>query len=216
MLQSILAQLEFTHLVKEYDESGVPIRTHLHVPEVHQDTKTVFLEREDEGHVLKVSLARGEGTRQLLIVTPTLPSLQCKSCTEIILCCTYFPCLMLRSAQCTRNGGLQLLQLERYVEALSGNEAGLTYPALVGARKQSVEDAERLFSPTLLKFMQKKGYTYEAKYIGAVLRWRQACDLRGLSELERCRQNYVLLNFTLEELMPWSREYDFTLLEVNR
>ena len=58
--------------------------------------------------------------------------------------------------------------------------------------------------------MQKKGYTYEAKYIDAVLGWRQACDLRGLSELERCRQNYVLLNFILEELIPWSREcYNF-------
>ena len=54
MLRSILAQLEFTHLVKQYDESGVPFRTHLHVPEVHPDTNTVFLEREDEGHVLKV------------------------------------------------------------------------------------------------------------------------------------------------------------------
>ena len=54
MLWSILAQLEFTHLVKQYDESGVPFRMHLHVPEVHPDTKTVFLEREDEGHVLKV------------------------------------------------------------------------------------------------------------------------------------------------------------------
>ena len=97
------------------------------------------------------------------------------------------------------------------------NEAGLTYPALVGARKQSVEDTERLFSPSLLKFMQKKGYIYEAKCIGAVLGWQQACDLRGLSELERCRRNYVLLNFILEELMPWSRKYyDFSMLEVNR
>ena len=103
------------------------------------------------------------------------------------------------------------------MEALTDDEAGLTYPALVGSRKQSVEDAERLFSPSLLKFMEKKGYTYEAKYISAILGWRQACDVRGLSALERCRRNYVLLNFILEELMPWSKEtYDFSLFEVNR
>lgn len=96
-------------------------------------------------------------------------------------------------------------------------EAGLTYPALVESRKQSVEDAERLFSPRLLRFMEKKGYTYEAKYISAVSGWRQSCDLRGLSELDRCRKNYQMLNFLLEELMPWGNEqYDFSYLEVNR
>ena len=54
MLRSILAQLEFSHIVKEYDESGIPFRSYLHVPEIHPDTNNVFLEREDEGHVLKV------------------------------------------------------------------------------------------------------------------------------------------------------------------
>ena len=69
----------------------------------------------------------------------------------------------------------------------------MTYPALVGSRKQSVEDAERLFSSSLLKFMEKKDYKYEAQYIRAIRGWRQACDQRGLSELERCRYNYNLL-----------------------
>ena len=45
MLRSILAQLEFTYVVKQYDDSGVLFRTHLHVPEVHPDTKTVFGEK---------------------------------------------------------------------------------------------------------------------------------------------------------------------------
>lgn len=87
----------------------------------------------------------------------------------------------------------------------------------MGIRKQSVEDAERLFSPSLLKFMEDKDYQYEARYIRAILGWRQACDERGLSELDRCRHNYQLLNFMLEELMPWFGQfYDFSLLEVNR
>ena len=54
MLRSILAQLEFCYIVRQYDEKGIPFRTHLYVPEVHPDTKEVFMEREDEGHVLKV------------------------------------------------------------------------------------------------------------------------------------------------------------------
>lgn len=65
--------------------------------------------------------------------------------------------------------------------------------------------------------MEDKDYQYEARYIRAILGWRQACDQRGLSELERCRRNYQLLNFLLEELMPWYNNfYDFSLLEVNR
>ena len=54
MLRSILAQLEFQHVVRNYDKSGVPFRTYLHVPEIHPDSGMVFYEREDEGHVLKV------------------------------------------------------------------------------------------------------------------------------------------------------------------
>ena len=100
---------------------------------------------------------------------------------------------------------------------MHSDEARLTYPALVGSTKQSVEDAERLVSPHLLNFMEKKGYTFEAKYIRAVLGWRQSCDLRELSELDRCRKNYQMLNFLLEELMPWTNyRYDFSYLEVNR
>ena len=61
------------------------------------------------------------------------------------------------------------LQLERYVEAVKSSDAGLTYPALIGSCKQSVEDAERLFSSSLLKFMQKKGYRYDTEYIHAIV-----------------------------------------------
>ena len=51
---SILAHMEFTYVVRQYDDHGVPFQTHLFVPEVHPDTGMMFLEREDEGHVLKV------------------------------------------------------------------------------------------------------------------------------------------------------------------
>lgn len=65
--------------------------------------------------------------------------------------------------------------------------------------------------------MLGNGYTFEAQYIRVIRNWRRACDERGLSELQRCHYNYDLLNFLLDDLMPWHTEcYDFSLLEVNR
>ena len=125
--------------------------------------------------------------------------------------------ILQRIAKCTRNGGPSGIELEHYVEALEDESAGLTYAALVGLRKQSVHDAERLFSENLAKFMDRKGYKAEAKYIRAVNGWRRACDERGLSELQRCRLNYSFLSYVLDDLMPWHKDQcDFSLLEVNR
>ncbi len=106
-----------------------------------------------------------------------------------------------RIANHTRCGGPDKLCLERYSEALSDHSSGLTYPALTGARKQSVVDAERIFSLELAEFM-KKGYSYEARYISTIWNWRRSCDERGLSELQRSRFNYQFLNLILE-LIPW-------------
>lgn len=55
MLRAILAQREFTYIVNEWHRKGIPFRDHLYVPEVHPDTGVEFCEREDEGHVFKVS-----------------------------------------------------------------------------------------------------------------------------------------------------------------
>ena len=61
-------------------------------------------------------------------------------------------------------------------------------------------------------FMEK-GYIHDADYIRAVLGWRQACDERGLIELQRFYRNYRMLNYLLKELMPWyDDQYDFGLL----
>ena len=109
------------------------------------------------------------------------------------------------------------MKLERYSEASKYSAYGLTYPAFVGTRKQSVEDIERLFSSSLLHFMEQKGYEYEAAYIGAVLGWREACDKRGLTEKDKTKKNYQMLTFLLKELMPlYKHDYDFSLLEVDR
>ena len=109
------------------------------------------------------------------------------------------------------------MRLERFVEALSDPSSNLTYFALSGARKQSVQDAERLLSPEMAEFMEKKGYAREAAYVRAIANWRRSCDQRGLSDLERCRFNYQLLHYILDDLMPWHTQiYDFSLLEINR
>lgn len=67
--------------------------------------------------------------------------------------------------------------------------------------------------------MLKKGYKFEERLIRTVANWRRACDERGLSELQRCKFNYQLLNLLLDDLMPWHSQpglYDFSLLEVTR
>ena len=127
-----------------------------------------------------------------------------------------YPCLFQRICRCTRNGGPSQLQLERYVEAVKSSVAGLTYPALIGSRKQSVEDAERMFSPSLLKFMEDKGYQFEAEYIRAVLGWRQACDMRGLSQTEsepmECSSDE--LSLALQKLKKLALQNGFTIYDV--
>ena len=122
-----------------------------------------------------------------------------------------------RIGQCTRRGGPEKLKLERFTEALHDPSTHLTYPAITGQRKQSIRDVEILFSEDVERFMANKEYTFEAKYIRAIRHWRLSCDQRGLSQLERCRYNYELLNLILSELMPWYRShYDFSTLEVTR
>ena len=102
------------------------------------------------------------------------------------------------------------------MEALHDPEAQLTYTSLIVERKQSVTDAERMFSPSLLAFMERNGYTCEVEYIRVVLNWKRACDERGLSELQRYQYNYQMLNCILDDLMPWHHDYDYSYLEVNR
>ncbi len=134
-------------------------------------------------------------------------------CTILIKACLLYQ----RIATATRKGGPEELQNERFEEALEDPDSGLTYPALTGQRKQSVRDAERLFSKEMVAFMRKKNYTFEANFIEVVLNWRRSSDERGLSQLKRCRYNHDMLNFLLDDLMPWHKDqYDFSTMEVNR
>jgi len=47
--------------------------------------------------------------------------------------------------------------------------------------------------------------------------WHEAADGRGLSELERCKRNYDMLNMILDEWIPWHKENpDLSTVDVNK
>ena len=52
-LRSIIAQLEYSYEVCDYDKKGIPFRTYMYVPEKHPITGSEYHER-DDAHVLKV------------------------------------------------------------------------------------------------------------------------------------------------------------------
>lgn len=118
-----------------------------------------------------------------------------------------------------RKGRPDTVKLERFTEALQDPSSGLTYPALVGSRKQSVQNVERLFGEPLIEFMEKKKYESEANYLRIICNWRRAVDERGLDDSQRQKFNHDLLDFILDGLMPWHRDTemrDLSLMEVNQ
>ena len=123
---------------------------------------------------------------------------------------------MQRIGQSTRQGGPASINLEHFMEALYDRSTNLTYPVLTGARKQSIQDVERLFSKEMESFIDQKGYLKEARYIRVINNWRRACDERGLSSEDREQFNTDLLEYILANLMPWHKHTDFSHLEVNR
>ena len=117
----------------------------------------------------------------------------------------------------TRSGGPAGLHLECLEEAMKSPETCLTSVALTGVRKQDVGDAERIFSKSVANFLSNRGHSKEAKYIRTVSNWHISSDGRGISQLLRSKYNYQMMNYILDELLPWYKDtYDFSLLEVNQ
>ena len=93
----------------------------------------------------------------------------------------------------------------------------MTHGALVGDRKQSVKDAERLLSFKVAIFLQANGWDIEAKYVNTIAEWHEASDGRGLDQRERCKRNYKMLNYILDDWFPYYRDgYDFSYIDINR
>ena len=117
----------------------------------------------------------------------------------------------------TREKGPEGASLQGFVDAVLDPSTGLTLAALWGERKQSVQDAERMLSFLVAKFLRENGYEAEGRYVEIVAGWHEAADGRGLSQLERCRKNYAMLNMILDEWMPWHTDcYDFSTIDINR
>lgn len=122
-----------------------------------------------------------------------------------------------RIATSTREGKCQELDYEAFDAALRDGKSGLTHAALVGKRKQSLIDAERLLSYHVVESLERHGYINEAEYVKVVVNWHEATDGRGLTQLQRCKYNYKMLNYILDKWMPWHMtNYDFSTIDINR
>ena len=120
-----------------------------------------------------------------------------------------------RIAGHTREGKCNSIDYTVFDDAMRDKNTGLTHAALVRLRKQSVGDAERLLSFHVADFLWKNGHKKEAEYVQVIADWHESSDGRGLSQLQRCRNNYKMLNYLLDELMPWHRTaYDFSFIDI--
>jgi hypothetical protein len=109
------------------------------------------------------------------------------------------------------------VDLQAFVKAMNNAETGLTYTALTGKRKQSVGDAEKLLSPAVAKRLKANGFLNEGRFVEIVSNWHKASDGRGLTEADREKYNLAMLDYILEDWMPWYKEErDYSTLDVNR
>ena len=201
-LRSILAQKEYTYTIRKFAKEGIPFDTYVYVPERHPCTEKSFHEREDCGHLLKVRYS---------VCSRIILSLQ-----NLHVTCHYISCMQ-RVAQGIRKGHHANIDLCHFVEALKDDETGLSYAALTGVRKQSVRDAENLFSSEVAAFMKKNNYQVEEEFIPIINNWRRACDERGLSEDARLQYHRNLVDHFLKGVIPWyAQQQDLSLLEVNQ
>ena len=144
---------------------------------------------------------------------PRKPSDICSANHKLLVCSHYIHCTYAFGVK----GGLEGMELKGFDDAMMDSSTGLTHAALTGERKQSVGDAERMLSFLVAKFLREHGYIREANYIDIVAGWHEAADGRGLTELQRCKRNYAMLNMILDEWMPWHREIpDLSTIDINR
>lgn len=116
-----------------------------------------------------------------------------------------------------REGGYDALNYEAFSEVLADPLSGLTHAALVGKWKQSVKYAERLLSYHVVNSLRRHGHNTEADYVKVIAQWHEASDGRGLRQLQGCKYNHEMLNFILDQRMPWHTEnYDFATININR
>lgn len=109
------------------------------------------------------------------------------------------------------------IDLRHLRDALHDPSTGLTYEALTGKNKQSVPDCERLISPGVISFLERKGHASGAGVLKLIHNWHKAADGRGLSEAQRSAYCKDLKEWLLADWMPWFDEIpDYSTIDVNR
>lgn len=122
-----------------------------------------------------------------------------------------------RITACTRAGSIPNVDLRAFVECLHSPNSGLTYTALTGQHKQSVPDCEKMFSRGVVEFFEENNFPEEARFVSLVRNWHKANDGRGLTEETRRLYNLAMLDFILEDWMPWYWfNRDYSVMDVNR
>ena len=118
---------------------------------------------------------------------------------------------------CLRIGYIPNVSTRAFVGAMNDSHTGLTYTALTGKRKQSVSDAEKLMSTAVAEWCASNGYPEEGRVVKLIADWHKASDGRGLSEDSRSKANIAMLDFLLEDWMPWNKKNrDYSTLDPNR
>ena len=121
-----------------------------------------------------------------------------------------------RIAGSLQKGHVPNLNLQAFIKAMHDPDTGLTYTALSGKRKQSVGDAEKLLSAAVAKWLTANGYEKEGRFVEVISNWHKASDGHGLSEETRSHYNIAMLDYLLEDWMPWFRNNrDFSTLDPN-
>ena len=88
------------------------------------------------------------------------------------------------------------MNLQGFDDAVHDSSTGLTLAALRGERKQSVQDAGRMLSFLVAKFLQEHVYVAESNYVEIVAGCHEAADGRGISQSQRCQKNYLMLGIS--------------------
>lgn len=80
-----------------------------------------------------------------------------------------------------------------------------------------VSGMQSLLSYHVVQFLEMHGTATEAQFVRIIAKWHEASDGRGLSQLQRSKFNYQMLNLILDEWMPGHKEcYDFSTIDIDR
>lgn len=69
----------------------------------------------------------------------------------------------------------------------------------------------------MLNFLRQHGHDKEARHVQIVLNWHKASDGRGMDEPTRSMYNKAMLDWLLEDWMPWFHyDRDYRSMDVDR